>query len=91
MKGGDTGKSCSLFALMVLVSGGPFGFQVYFITVHVVKDGHKGTIGPHEEVYLMSNISHISHISTRNGWDYTVKWVGLKCRDARFVRPRKGN
>ena len=38
----------------------------------------------------MSNISHISHISTRNGWDYTVKWVGLKCRDARFVRPLKG-
>ena len=38
----------------------------------------------------MSNISHISHISTQNGWDYTVKWVGLKCRDARLVRPLKG-
>ena len=69
----------------------PFGSPSIFITIHVVKDGHKGTIGPHEKVYLMSNINHISHISTQNEWDYTVKWAGLKCRDARFVRPLKGN
>ncbi len=90
MEGGNTGKSCSLFALMVVVPRFPFGSPSISITIHVVKDGHKGTIGPHEEVYLMSNISHISHISTQNERDYTVKWAGLKCRDARFVRPRKG-
>ena len=35
--------------------------------------------------------ANLSHISVQYGSYYAVKWVRLKCRDARFVRPSRGN